>query len=300
MFRRLIVAFVLVSVAPALMPPIGNSAPTPHLQAKNIVLRVTDFAEGTTVTLEENSPSSVLRGIPAASAYTEVVSVPGLGGLANSAIVTRTARGATTFVREVSAAVATPTSRAEWAKSLLNNFDRAGFPATSARILRHRRLKAGDGAAEIVAQLSVGNAKVFLSELFVSEGPAVESLTLTAVSPITPGEMTHLAKLIADRVRAAAQPPPDNTASPSIRGTIQLGQILTATPGRWSGKEIAFAFQWLRCDQTGARCVSIPDATNSIYTVSSSDEGSTLVVAVQATDAAGTGRAISLATPVVP
>ena len=186
MFRRLTLAFVVVSVAATLLLPTGTSA-TPSLSAKNLVLRVTDFAEGTTVTSEENSQSSLLRSVPATNGYAEVLSVPGVGAVANSAIVAKTAHAAKTFITEEGTAVATPASRAEWVKALVKNFQLAGLPLTSASVVRHRRLEAGDGATEIVAQLSVGKARLFVSELFVTEGLGLESLAVTAVSPISSG-----------------------------------------------------------------------------------------------------------------
>jgi hypothetical protein len=94
--------------------------------------------------------------------------------------------------------------------------------------------------------------------------------------------------------------PPVNTSLPTITGTPQNGQTLTATPGDWSGMQpMSYAYSWQRCDSTGGSCSSISGATSSIYTATSSDVGSTLRVEVTATNSAGFGSATSAATGVV-
>ena len=62
---------------------------------------------------------------------------------------------------------------------------------------------------------------------------------------------------IAGRVEvgdAAPQVAPRNEAPPTITGTPQEGQALTAATGRWSGTEpITYAFAWRRCGQLARR-----------------------------------------------
>jgi hypothetical protein len=107
--------------------------------------------------------------------------------------------------------------------------------------------------------------------------------------------------IVADNIVAQANQtgPPVNTAPPTIAGSAQQGQTLTAGPGGWSGAQpISYAYQWQRCDTNGANCANI-GPPSSTYTLTSADVGSTIVVAVTATNSAGSATAPSGATMVV-
>jgi len=87
---------------------------------------------------------------------------------------------------------------------------------------------------------------------------------------------------------------------PTITGLPQSGQTLTATRGLWTNAPRRYAYQWLRCDGTGANCQPIADAVTSTYLVTDTDIGSTLRVDVTATDAVATSVAAqSAATTIV-
>ncbi len=95
--------------------------------------------------------------------------------------------------------------------------------------------------------------------------------------------------------------PPANTALPTISGTAQVGQTLNAGIGSWTGTTpISHAYQWRRCDSTGAACANIGGATAASYVVASADAGRTLRVAVTASNSAGQASATSNATAPVP
>ncbi|HEY2741626.1 MAG TPA: hypothetical protein VGI69_05540, partial [Gaiellaceae bacterium] len=94
--------------------------------------------------------------------------------------------------------------------------------------------------------------------------------------------------------------PPANTAPPTISGTAQDGQILTASPGTWTGTQpIIYTYQWQRCDSNGANCNPIAGATSTTYTVVNADVGGTITVVVQASNAAGNASAPSSHTAIV-
>ncbi|HZS31162.1 MAG TPA: hypothetical protein VFA37_07890 [Gaiellaceae bacterium] len=92
---------------------------------------------------------------------------------------------------------------------------------------------------------------------------------------------------------------PTNTTAPTITGTAQEGQTLTASPGTWTGSPTAYAYAWSQCDASGKSCTAIAKATTATYEVAAGDVGHTLEVTVQATNASGSGQATSQPTAVV-
>ncbi len=104
---------------------------------------------------------------------------------------------------------------------------------------------------------------------------------------------------LAAAARSAASPPV-NSSLPTITGTAQDAQTLTASSGLWAGvTPISYAYQWQRCNSAGSSCGSISKATNQNYVVSSGDVGRTIRVEVTATNADGTNQALSAATAVI-
>jgi hypothetical protein len=94
--------------------------------------------------------------------------------------------------------------------------------------------------------------------------------------------------------------PPVNTALPAVTGSAADGATLTAANGTWTGTTpMTFAYQWQRCNASGAACAALAGATNATYTAVSADVGSTLRVVVTATNSAGSAPATSPASPVV-
>jgi hypothetical protein len=102
--------------------------------------------------------------------------------------------------------------------------------------------------------------------------------------------------------RAAAEPPTP-TARPSVAGIAAVGKQLTAQTGTWaSSGALTYAYQWYRCDASGAACLSIHGAVSATYSVVARDAGQTLGLAVTATDpSGGTDSAYaSLVGPIAP
>jgi alpha-tubulin suppressor-like RCC1 family protein len=79
--------------------------------------------------------------------------------------------------------------------------------------------------------------------------------------------------------------PPASTALPSITGTATQGRKLTASHGSWSNSPTGYAYQWRRCDGSGASCTDIPGATASSYTLVEADAAHTIRVVVAAVNA---------------
>ena len=81
---------------------------------------------------------------------------------------------------------------------------------------------------------------------------------------------------------------PTATSGPSVSGVLQQGKQLVAAPGVWTGSgDVAYTYQWYRCDAHGAHCSSIHGATRASYTQVARDVGGTLGVTVTATDSTG-------------
>jgi hypothetical protein len=97
-----------------------------------------------------------------------------------------------------------------------------------------------------------------------------------------------------------AAAPPANTSPPTISGTAQQGQTLSASTGTWSGTApFTYAYQWRRCDTGGGGCADIAGATATTYTLVAADLATTIRVAVTASNAAGSTLASSSQTQVV-
>ena len=82
---------------------------------------------------------------------------------------------------------------------------------------------------------------------------------------------------------------PVATTEPSITGTVQVGQTLTASPGNWtSATTLTLSYQWERCASNGTSCSPIGGATSQTYTIQQADAGHALTVTVRATNQYGT------------
>ena len=94
--------------------------------------------------------------------------------------------------------------------------------------------------------------------------------------------------------------PPVNTAAPFPRGSMVVGQVVTADPGTWTGRlPISFAYRWLRCNSAGGECASIEGGGSRSYRVSPGDVGRKLRFNVTARNALGSTTVISTESAVV-
>ena len=107
-----------------------------------------------------------------------------------------------------------------------------------------------------------------------------------------------VAPSIAGDARTAVAP--SNASPPTVSGTAQIGQSLTASSGSWNGDTpMTFTYAWERCDTAGSNCAAIAGATSNVYSVAAADGGHTLRVAVTAHNASGTAAAESTQTGTV-
>ncbi|HUG63703.1 MAG TPA: hypothetical protein VMK83_00650 [Gaiellaceae bacterium] len=132
--------------------------------------------------------------------------------------------------------------------------------------------------------------------LWLNLGWATRGRTVTVTAIVT----AVAALLLPLRGAALPHVAPESTAPPAITGTAATGETLVASTGTWTGTQpISFAFQWQRCDSSGAACVSIVGATNTTYVVQAADTGNRLRVRVTASNSDGVASALSDATAVV-
>jgi hypothetical protein len=102
-----------------------------------------------------------------------------------------------------------------------------------------------------------------------------------------------LVALLAGAGQAASNVAPVNTAPPTVTGTPQVGQTLTASNGTWSNSPTAYSYQWLRCNTSGGSCVSVANGTQKTYTLVGADAGHQIRVRVTASNADGNASAES-------
>jgi hypothetical protein len=93
---------------------------------------------------------------------------------------------------------------------------------------------------------------------------------------------------------------PSNVTLPTISGLLQVGKLLTAAPGSWSGTApITYSYQWQTCNLSGEACKNIAEATKDVLTLALGDLGLKLRVVVTAVNAAGSASATSAATGLI-
>lgn len=84
---------------------------------------------------------------------------------------------------------------------------------------------------------------------------------------------------------------PKNERAPTISGSRNVGETLTANPGQWSGTQpITFSYQWVRCNSRLANCRNTGVRSRS-YRLDDDDLGRRLVVVVTASNSDGAANA---------
>ena len=92
-----------------------------------------------------------------------------------------------------------------------------------------------------------------------------------------------------------AEPNSPATGTPTITGTAQVGQTLTADTSAIADADgltnVSYSYQWIANDGTSDTAIS--GATNSTYTLVNADEGGTIKVRVSFTDDAGNDETLT-------
>jgi hypothetical protein len=114
---------------------------------------------------------------------------------------------------------------------------------------------------------------------------------------LTRADLTRLARPVSARIFAGLTP--RLSAPPAIAGTPTAGQTLSASGGTWTNGPVSLAYQWQRCDMSGANCVAIAGAAAATYVLLDDDVGATVRVQVTATGPVGSATAVTTPTGVV-
>ncbi|MGD1059829.1 MAG: LamG-like jellyroll fold domain-containing protein [Solirubrobacteraceae bacterium] len=120
--------------------------------------------------------------------------------------------------------------------------------------------------------------------------------TLRAV--VTASNSLGASSATTEATAAVTAGPPVNVELPTVSGSTEEGQELTATAGHWAGSEpIEYSYQWQRCN--GGKCNNISGASGAKYTkykLTASDVGNTIEVLVTAKNSVGEASVVSLPT----
>jgi hypothetical protein len=169
--------------------------------------------------------------------------------------------------------------------------------ASAVMVGKLRKVPGYDQSVELPTSITVKGVRVYENLNFLSLDRVAVLIVETGLRPIGAAVTAKYASAIAGHI--GTQLVPVGVAPPTVTGTAQQGQTLTATPGTWSAADATVGYQWQRCDAAGANCAAVPGATTSTYAVTAADVGTTLRAVVTATNRFGTATGTSSQTAVV-
>ena len=168
-----------------------------------------------------------------------------------------------------------------------------GFSATT---LRDQALTASGGTITNVRQLETGKKLKWEITLQPSGNEEVTVILLPTIDCADQGAIcTGDGRGLSVGQAILVLGPPNSAASgaPTINGTAQVGEILTASTSDIADADglanATFTYQWLADD------ADISGATGSSYTLVAADEGKVIKVTVSFTDDAGNGETLTSA-----
>jgi hypothetical protein len=277
-----------------IQPPVG----TPDLS--QMALRPTDLPPGTIVKHqgyihEEGYIAAYRREFgPTRIGHARVIALDSEMGL------DRTADDASLTLFSLQLVISQKSVRAQQARETLKAVRGHGsLRVRKVTVRKPHTLRIGDGAFVLPMTLYTSLGRIRAAFAF-GVRDRVEAVMVVVAAPgsrLTASDVAPLVAATADHVQAGLSP--INIAPPTVSGTAQQGQPLTAAPGAWTNRPVSFGYQWQRCDASGAACVAIPGATGQSYNVGAADTGATLRVAVTASNRVGHTVAVSAQTPVV-
>ena len=147
----------------------------------------------------------------------------------------------------------------------------------------------GSGTTKLVFSYTLADDDGRHSSMFVpGDSLTLNGGTITSASSGGDAALGHTGAARAS-FAVAAIPNSAATGAPTISGTAQVGQMLTASTSDISDSDglanAIFTYQWIAND--GTEDTDIQDATGSTYTLAAADEGKTIKVRVSFTDDGG-------------
>ena len=135
----------------------------------------------------------------------------------------------------------------------------------------------------------------------LSEGEHTISLVALDMSGNVPPQSERSLTTTVRRTPASSPTAPPSTSggTGTSGGAPTTGTPVQGNAGTWTGSDLSFAYQWMRCDQNGQNCVPIAGANGPSYTPTSADLGHTLVFCVTASNSGGSAQRCSAPTAAV-
>jgi hypothetical protein len=218
-----------------------------------------------------------------------------LVGVRSQGMLAKTPKQVTTDLAVIQRVFNTPQGRKGFVAGIASGFK---VKPTDVKLSRVRHPAIGDGTIEQPLSVAVNGTSNYESLLYMRLDRVLVQFVFVGGRPVAQADSVKLAKIA--QAHVTSQLTPVDVTPPAITGTADLGQTLTVTPGTWSNTDVKLAYQWQRCDATGANCADIAGSTTDSYSVADTDAGSTFRVVETATDRFGTPSATSAVTAAVP
>jgi hypothetical protein len=203
----------------------------------------------------------------------------------------RSAGEASIFVSALRQVLRTKAGRAALVKQVKSGFSSSDLKPDHVRVGKAVSLGVGEDSLAFAIDLGtpLGDVQLIFSVIRVDRIVSGVIYAGNFGAKLAPRSSTPLQRSIAAHIRAGLTPV--DVTPPAIAGTPQVGQTLTATAGTWTNAPAGYAYQWQRCDASGAACAPIAGATATTYAPSAPDAGATIRVSVIASNAAGKSAA---------
>jgi hypothetical protein len=282
----------LIVLVAALALVAGASAASPDVAAMN--LQASDVPGAKMV----NDHAVAEPGFLGAQFRSFVFSKPNSGarliGLESETLLASTSSKAAPFVSDNEKFFRSTAGRKAFIASVAKQ---AKVKPQAVRLGQPHQVPGYDQGFEVATSVGIKGGRVYENLIIVRLDRVLVQLLESGSRPIGAATTGKYTSAIAHHI--ATELAPKTVSAPTVSGTAQQGQTLTAAPGTWTATDATFAYQWQRCDTAGANCADVPGATAQTYTVTAPDVGTTLHVVVTATNRFGAAPAASVQTAVV-